>query len=241
MSPYSRIALRTFKTPGVRRFGRSERKKDKVVAEYRSWAVQQLFSKPSKTSSGADEDMKVDSPDSMEVDMGATGVVEDGGSAVDGAVVDGEGGDVGQVYGDAHASPTEPALLVEGSRSGGGSGSHSAETPLAPKSATLGLEEDAMATKKRRATKQTKERTKTRYERRTTRRMTEEEQDRADEREVERMLLHEDAADDEDGNEVQDLRTGAMDPDVDMEVMRAADELLDQVNPLSVSFFVVCC
>ena len=73
--------------------------------------------------------------------------------------------------------------------------------------------------------------------------MTEEEQDRADEREVERMLLHEDAADDEDGNEVQDLSMGAMDPDVEMEmeVMRAADELLDQVNPLSVSFFVVCC
>ena len=69
--------------------------------------------------------------------------------------------------------------------------------------------------------------------------MTEEEQDRADEREVERMLLHEDAADDEDGKEVQDLSTGAMDPDVEMEIMRAADELLDQVNPLSVSFLVV--
>ena len=61
------------------------------------------------------------------------------------------------------------------------------------------------------------------------------------EREVERMLLHEDAADDEDGNEVQDLRTGAMDADVEMEVMSAADELLEQVNPLSISFFVVCC
>ena len=211
------------------------------MAEYRSWAVQQLFSEPSKASSGADENMKIDSPDSMEVDMGATGVVEDGGMVVDGMALDGEGGDVGQVYGDAHASPTEHALLVEGSRNGGGSGSHSAETPLAPKSATLGLEEDAVATKKGQATKKTKTRAKTRYERRTTRSMAEEEQDRADEREVERMLLHEDAADDEDGNEVQDLRTGAMDPDVEMEVMRAADELLEQVNRLSVSFLVACC
>ena len=176
MSPYSRIALRTFKTPGGRRFGRSERNKDKVVAEYRSWAVEQVFSEPSKASSGVDEDMKIDSLDAMEIDTGATGVVEDGGSAVDGAVVDGvvvdkEGGDVGQVYGDAHASPTEPTLLVEASRSGGGSGSHCAETPLAPKSATFGLEEDAVATKKGRATKKTKARAKTRYERRTTRRM----------------------------------------------------------------------
>ena len=213
------------------------------MAEYRSWAVQQLFSEPSKASSGADENMKIDSPDSTEIDTGATGVVEDGGMVVDGMVVDGEGGDVGQVYGDAHASPTEHALLVEGSRNGGGSGSHSAETPLAPKSATLGLEEDAVETKKTRATKKTKARAKTRYERRTTRSMAEEEQDRADEREVERMLLHEDAADGdrEDGNEVQDLSTGAMGPDVEMEVMRVADELLEQVNPLSVSFFVVCC
>ena len=96
MSPYSRIALRTFKTPGGRRFGRSERKKDKVVAEYKSWAVQQLFPKPSKSSREADKNMKVDSPDSMAVDTDVTGVVEDGGRAMDGVVVDGGGRGVGR-------------------------------------------------------------------------------------------------------------------------------------------------
>ncbi|TBU29133.1 hypothetical protein BD311DRAFT_796739 [Dichomitus squalens] len=206
MSSYTPIALYTFKTPGGRHFGRSQRRKNKVVAEYRAWSVKQAFANLPRSTNpmAASRTTKesTDSPVVLVVDRANLPVC-------DAMVVDEEGRSVVEGHGDACASPTEPVLLVEGSRSGCESGSQSAETPLIAESATLLDRSGAQEIRTTRTTDKVKIQRNTTSERRITRNMGEAEQDLVDEQEVERMLLLEDAVDDEDGNETQALLTHA--------------------------------
>ncbi|EJF60053.1 hypothetical protein DICSQDRAFT_127964 [Dichomitus squalens LYAD-421 SS1] len=205
MSSYTAIALYTFKTPGGRHFGRSERRKNKVVAEYRAWSVKQAFANlPRSTNAmAASSTTKKQTTDSPVVVVDDTANLQ----VCDSMVVDEEARCVVQGHGDACASPTEPVLLVEGSRSGCESGSQSAETPLVAESATLLDRSGAQEVRTTPTTDKVKIQRNTTSERRITRSMGQAEQDLVDEQEVERMLLLEDAVDDEGGNETQALLT----------------------------------